>query len=206
MDAKRYETLRARREEVLKRSRQTVERNAEHLDAFVERNATKRVATGPGGLRVLVVDDNADATEVLALALRLLGHEAEAATSGEQALALCEWFVPDAAFVDLAMEGMNGYELARRLKSMHRSVRIFALTGVNPSHWRVDENLETHLLKPISIKTALDILEGPCRRAPHHSASQMNGAAALIARSHLAPSIFPRLAPETSSQGRDRQE
>jgi PAS domain S-box-containing protein len=67
-------------------------------------------------LRVLVVDDNRDAADSLALVLQLGGHEVRVANDGVAALALAETFRPSLALLDIGMPGMNGYELARRLR------------------------------------------------------------------------------------------
>ena len=66
--------------------------------------------------RVLVVDDNRDSAESMAELLTLSGFEVETCFDGTGALATCETFRPDACLLDINMPGMNGYELARRLR------------------------------------------------------------------------------------------
>jgi CheY-like chemotaxis protein len=90
--------------------------------------------TGTVGLRVLVVDDNLDAAESLALLLRLRGHEVRVAFDGSSALAEAEAHRPDVAFLDIDLPDMNGYELARRLRAgpTPTGTRLVALTGHNP--------------------------------------------------------------------------
>lgn len=81
--------------------------------------------------RILIVDDNADAANLLSMALRRQGHHIELATSGLQAVDAAGSFRPDVVFLDLAMPGMDGFEVARRLRFLPglSRVRIAALTG-----------------------------------------------------------------------------
>lgn len=105
--------------------------------------------------RVLVVDDNVDAVETLAMLLREMGHDVEFALNGQAALDMARRFRPEFVFVDLAMPGIDGYEVARRIgrEPGLDGVRIFALTG---SGQRDDERrssreagCELHLVKPV---------------------------------------------------------
>jgi CheY-like chemotaxis protein len=66
--------------------------------------------------RVLVVDDNRDTATSLALLLRAAGYQVETSFDGLSALAAARRFAPDACVLDINMPGMNGYELARRLR------------------------------------------------------------------------------------------
>jgi signal transduction histidine kinase/ActR/RegA family two-component response regulator len=85
--------------------------------------------------RVLVVDDNIDAAETIANLLRLEGHRVETAFDGAAAVRVSEALQPDIAFIDLNMPVMDGYELARRLRTLPfgRSIRLVALTGIGKS-------------------------------------------------------------------------
>ena len=69
------------------------------------------------GLRILVVDDNRDAADSLAALLELLGHRPTIAHDGPAALRAAAAEPPDCAFLDISLPGMDGYELARRLRS-----------------------------------------------------------------------------------------
>ena len=91
-----------------------------------------RQPTSRAALRVLVVDDDAGNRETLTELLALSGHQADSAASSEAALARLERHPYDAALVDLAMPGMNGIELARRLRAEHPEVRIALVTGWEP--------------------------------------------------------------------------
>src|SRR5579885_2147926 len=69
------------------------------------------------GRRILVVDDVRDSADTLSSILRLLGHHVRTAYDGPAALAIVDEWRPDVIISDLAMPGMHGYELARRLRA-----------------------------------------------------------------------------------------
>ena len=81
--------------------------------------------------RVLVVDDNHDACDTLALTLELIGHEVEVAHDGEGALRAAERLHPHVVLLDIGLPGIDGYEVARRLRRIPevRHARLVALTG-----------------------------------------------------------------------------
>ena len=68
------------------------------------------------GHRLLVVDDNRDAADSLAMLLRLQGHEVRVAHDGPAALEMVKGYRPELVFLDIGMPGMDGYEVARRLR------------------------------------------------------------------------------------------
>jgi CheY-like chemotaxis protein len=82
-------------------------------------------------LRVLVVDDCADTRDSLRILLRLWGHETAEAADGHAALERAATFRPDVVLLDLAMPGLSGYEVARRLRRVPglKHVRLIAATG-----------------------------------------------------------------------------
>lgn len=96
-----------------------------------DRNLSGQKSTVKRCRRVLVADDNADAGESLAMLLRLDGHEVELARNGRDALALFESMRPEFAILDIGMPGLNGYEVARRIRAQTAStgVTLIALTG-----------------------------------------------------------------------------
>ena len=81
--------------------------------------------------RVLIVDDNVDSAESMALLLRTWGHEVLVALDAVEALTLALSFKPQTALVDIGLPGMDGYELARRLRAdpQHRQLHLVAMTG-----------------------------------------------------------------------------
>jgi len=68
-------------------------------------------------LRVLIVDDNTDAAESLAMLLRLWGHVVYVAHDGLAALAMARTYLPEVVLLDLGPPGMDGYEVARQLRA-----------------------------------------------------------------------------------------
>jgi two-component system, chemotaxis family, CheB/CheR fusion protein len=106
------------------------------------------------GQRILVVDDNADAAESLAALLRVWGHDVQMVHDGPAALEVAPAFVPSVIFLDIGMPGMDGYEVARRLRRMpllERSLLI-ALTGFGgeQDRRRADHaGFDRHVTKPV---------------------------------------------------------
>ncbi len=109
---------------------------------------------------ILVVDDNDDAAQSLALVLQFEGHTVRTAGDGEQALRLLEEFVPEAAILDIGLPGMNGYELAVALRADPRTqgIVLIALTGYgrDPDRRRaLDAGFDEHLVKPVEFELLL---------------------------------------------------
>ncbi|WP_321885637.1 ATP-binding protein [Paraburkholderia bannensis] len=111
-------------------------------------------STAPtGARRVLVVDDNRDAAESLALLLSISGHEVRVAHAGEDALALAAVFRPQTVLLDLGMPGLSGYDVARALRAMPDSSEmvVVALTGWGQEEDRrktVAAGFDWHITKP----------------------------------------------------------
>jgi signal transduction histidine kinase/CheY-like chemotaxis protein len=110
---------------------------------------------GPRKLRILVVDDNEDAALSLSLLLRAMGHELRVAHGGEEGLEAAADFRPDVALLDIGMPGMDGYALARRLRSdpSHAGMLIAAVTGWGQARDRSlaeAAGFDLHFRKPIS--------------------------------------------------------
>lgn len=106
--------------------------------------------------RVLVVDDNMDAAQSLAMLLNLWGHESRVAFSAKQALELVEGFRPAIALIDLGLPEMDGYGLAERLRALPecRSTRLVALTGYGQADDRrrtQAAGFDDHLVKPVGV-------------------------------------------------------
>lgn len=111
--------------------------------------------------RILVVDDNVDAAEMLAEALRLAGHEVREEHDGPSALAAVAEFHPDVILLDLGLPGMDGFEVARRLRadSSLAKARVIAITGYGQDVDRIRTaqlGIERHLVKPVDLDTVID--------------------------------------------------
>jgi PAS domain S-box-containing protein len=106
--------------------------------------------------RVLVVDDNQDAAESLAEVLRMLGHPVTLAYDPLQALAVAARAIPDVAILDIGLPGMDGYELAVRLRELDREgrCRFIALSGYGQDQDRqrsAQAGFSVHMIKPVDI-------------------------------------------------------
>ena len=109
--------------------------------------------TGHASHRLLVVDDNRDAADSLAVFLRFQGHEVRVAHGGQAALEEAKAFKPDLIFLDIGMPGMDGYEVARRVRQQPglESVVLAALTGWGQQEDRrrtAEAGFNHHLVKP----------------------------------------------------------
>jgi CheY-like chemotaxis protein/two-component sensor histidine kinase len=109
--------------------------------------------------RVLLVDDNRDAAEMLAELLRAAGHEVMVAFDGPSALGVLPGFTPDVALLDIGLPVMDGYDLARKLRdALPSAPRFVAITGYGSEHdhKRSEEaGFEAHLVKPVQAEQLL---------------------------------------------------
>ncbi len=127
-----------------------------------------RPAAGPAGAiarprRVLVVDDNADGAESLAMLLRMGGHEVSVAHDGPAALKAVAAFAPEVVFLDIGMPGMSGYDVAKQLRAQPGSERILlvAMTGYGQEEDRRrswEAGFHHHLVKPVEFGVLADLL------------------------------------------------
>lgn len=109
---------------------------------------------GDKSKRILVVDDNTDAVESLALLLELEGHDVRTALDGPAALDLASDFQPEAILLDIGLPGMDGYEVARRLRGRPETsgALIIAITGYGQQEDRAltkAAGFDHHLVKPV---------------------------------------------------------
>jgi PAS domain S-box-containing protein len=114
-------------------------------------------------VRILVADDNRDSVDSLGMMLRFLGAQVEIAHDGQEALAAMNTFRPAIVILDIGMPGVDGYEVARRIRAQpqHRHVMLIALTGwgQNKDRRRSREaGFNHHLIKPISVDALEDLL------------------------------------------------
>jgi signal transduction histidine kinase/ActR/RegA family two-component response regulator len=112
--------------------------------------------------RVLVVDDNMDACEMLRAALEHAGHLVAIAGTGPDAIAIATDFVPDVAVLDLGLPGMNGYELASHLRRSHQQMCLIAVTGYGRAgdvEAAAAAGFDAHYAKPVAIADLLAHIE-----------------------------------------------
>ncbi|HZY19222.1 MAG TPA: ATP-binding protein [Ramlibacter sp.] len=139
------------------------------------------------GLRILVVDDNVDAADTLAILLEAQGHEARVAVSGEQALEVTHAFTPDCVLLDIGLPGMNGYDVARRLRTSPdprlAACKLVALTGWGSHDDRdraAQAGFDVHLTKPVDVQR-LDTLLTDLARTGGSATSGRGGASGSAA-------------------------
>jgi PAS domain S-box-containing protein len=115
--------------------------------------------------RVLVVDDNEDAAESLAMLLGFNGNETHLAYDGETALVAAEKFRPDLILLDIGLPRMNGHEVCRRLRAQPwgKDLKVVALTGWGQEQDRrltAEAGFDGHLVKPVDPATLNEVLAG----------------------------------------------
>ena len=135
------------------------------LPAVVSQSDSQRAAAEAAsreirtrGRRIMVVDDNTDAADLLSTLLEGLGNTTCVAHDASGALSIVDEFQPELAVLDIGLPVMDGFELARRLRerASTRDVRLIALTGYAQAsdHQRAtDAGFDAHLVKPIEIDT-----------------------------------------------------
>ena len=115
------------------------------------------------GRRVLVVDDNVDAAETLAELLEVLGHSAHAVHDGPAALQAARSRTPEVVLLDIGLPGMDGYEVARRLKAEHPALVLVALTGYGQDddvRQCREAGFDHHRVKPVDVAQLERLLAG----------------------------------------------
>jgi len=126
----------------------------------VQRDPVKRA--GPPR-RVLLVDDNRDASESLAMLLTTTGHEVATAGDGPRAIEILGQYEPDMILLDIGLPGMDGYEVCRRIRREGlSSASIIAMTGFGQDRDRElakAAGFDAHLVKPVAIGRLLSILD-----------------------------------------------
>src|SRR5688572_18018861 len=129
------------------------------VEAGAKPSAERRKAAAKNGRvqaarRVLVVDDNVDAAVMLAALVRHLGHDVITVHDGEQALRVVESYRPDVILLDIGMPGVNGFEVAKRLRErgIQPQPRIVAVTGWGKAEDQArsrEAGFDMHLMKPV---------------------------------------------------------
>jgi len=113
--------------------------------------------------RVLIADDNRDAGESLAALLRMDGHEVTVVHNGQEALSAFSAVQPEVALLDIGMPGLNGYEVARRVRqgSLGRAVTLIAVTGWGQDRDKAQSlaaGFNHHFTKPVETDRLLEML------------------------------------------------
>ena len=130
----------------------------------------EKCAAVPTQRRVLIVDDNKAAADMLSLIVKTLGYQVRTASDGQAAIEVAGEFRPDVVLMDLGMPRMNGYDAARRIRqeTWGKDMLLVALTG-----WGQDEDkqrtkeagFDFHLVKPAEPAELQRLIEGSGRTA-----------------------------------------
>jgi two-component system CheB/CheR fusion protein len=109
-------------------------------------------------LRILIVDDNRDAAETMAMLIQAIGHEARMVHEGSAAAKAARSYAPDLVLLDIGLPGMDGYQVARQFKGYDdlRHIRLAAATGYGQDQDRkraVEAGFDEFLVKPISFES-----------------------------------------------------
>lgn len=113
---------------------------------------------------MLLIDDNEDAAESLAMMLRADGHEVRTGFGAPDALAMALSWQPDVVLLDIGLPGMDGYEVARRLRAAPDglSLRLVALTGYGQPEdvqRSMAAGFDDHLVKPVGLQALAKALQ-----------------------------------------------
>jgi CheY-like chemotaxis protein len=114
--------------------------------------------------RLLVVDDNRDAAESMSMLLQMWGHEVAFAYDGPSALETAEQWQPEAVFLDIGLPGMDGYEVAARLRALPQAkgAILIAITGYGQDDDRLRSRragIDHHLVKPVAPDALRDLID-----------------------------------------------
>jgi CheY-like chemotaxis protein len=141
----------------------------------------------PEGTTVVVVEDSADSREMLCTMLAHAGVTCHSAGDGNSGLTLVDEVLPDVVILDVGLPGMDGLEVARRIRSnqRHRAVRLIALTGYGLESDRLatkEAGFDYHLVKPVQLEELLTVL-------------------ARLSTSNLSDRDTATLSPQVASEG-----
>ena len=120
----------------------------------------------PNGARIALVEDNDDSREMLCALLIRAGFSCKTAADGLNALALIDDFAPQAAVIDVGLPGIDGFEVARRIRAnpAHQHVTLIALTGYGQQSDRataIEAGFDVHLVKRVRLDQLLAIMSKP---------------------------------------------
>jgi len=112
---------------------------------------------------ILIADDNEDLAMTLSILVRLAGYESEVVHDGEAALRVAQLHPPDVLLLDIGLPGLNGFQVAERIRRDERlkSIRIIAISGYSPVMFKARPGrlgFDYHLVKPVEFEDLLPLL------------------------------------------------
>jgi signal transduction histidine kinase len=121
------------------------------------------IAPSVGSIQILLIEDNDDSREMMAAMLSEYGHHILKAADGIEGLSIASQYKPDIALVDIGLPGIDGYEVARRLRANADTaeIRLIALTGyglLEDQKRAVDAGFDLHLVKPVNFENLISII------------------------------------------------
>jgi PAS domain S-box-containing protein len=130
----------------------------------VDRGHRSEEPSGSAGRRVLIVEDNIDGAGMLAMLLKLMGHQVSVAHSGTEALKAADVSRPEVVLLDIGLPGMNGYEVAKRLRAQpdFANTVLIAMTGYGQEEDKQQSRaagFNHHLVKPVGREMLQLLLE-----------------------------------------------
>ncbi|MGH8850281.1 MAG: response regulator [Casimicrobiaceae bacterium] len=139
--------------------------------------ADRYPASSPKEFHVLIVDDNRDATDSMAMLLTMEGYDVKVAYDGPQALAAVQAARPDVVLLDIGLPGMDGFQVARQLRAEadNRGIVIVAVSGYGQEEHRLrssEAGCDHHLVKPIEPAVVSELLAS--LHSSRHGASPEN--------------------------------
>ena len=136
------------------------------VEASRPQAADKQEPAAPkSSLRILIVDDNMDGADSLAMMLKMMGNDARTAYDGQEGVELAEEFRPEVVLFDIGMPKLNGYEACRLIRKQPwgRKVIVIAITGWGQDDDRQrshDAGFDHHMVKPVDPQTLMKLLAG----------------------------------------------
>ena len=103
--------------------------------------------------RILIIEDNDDAREALRLQLQIAGHEVHGAATGSEGIEMAHSLKPDVVLLDIGLPGLDGYQVAEKLRTDSDGPRLIAITGYGQPEARErarKAGIEQYLVKPIN--------------------------------------------------------
>jgi signal transduction histidine kinase/DNA-binding response OmpR family regulator len=138
-------------------------------------SAQPKGAAGEAGRRILIVDDNVDAAETLAMMLEILGHRTRQAHDGHDALKAAREFGPEVIFMDIGLPGLSGHQVVERMRGdlAMTDTYIVALSGYGTEEDRrksAEAGFDSHLVKPLDPTALPGILDSAGSREQRRDA------------------------------------